>query len=57
MFATYIVTESKTNPRNFKNFAKKMGTSIEMLMKNYVQVEDDEDEDGEYNGNRGLKMH
>ena len=51
MFATYIVKESETNPRNFKSFARKMGTSVEMLMSNYVQVEDDENDEGEeYHG-------
>ena len=55
LFATYIVTESRTNPHNFKNFAKKMGTSVEMLMNNYVQVEDDKDDDGEYHGIGSLK--
>lgn len=42
MFATYIVIESKRNPRLFESFAKKMGTSVSMLMNNYVQVNDDE---------------
>ena len=51
MFTTYIVKESETNPRNFKSFACKMGTSVEMLMSNYVQVEDDENDEGEeYHG-------
>ena len=33
-----------------------MGTSVEMLMSNYVQVPDDEDEDKEYTGLGDLFM-
>jgi cyanate lyase len=30
LFATYIIKKKKSNPRNFKSFAHKMGTSVEM---------------------------
>ena len=56
LFATYIIKEKQTNPRNLKSFAHKMGTSVEMLMSNYVQVPDDEDEDSEYTGLGDLFM-
>ena len=49
LFATYLIQEKKTNPRKLKEYAHKMGTSVEMLMSNYVQVEDGEDDD-EYKG-------
>ena len=49
LFATYIVKENDTNPRDFKEYARKMGTSVAMLMSNYAQVPDDEDKD-EYKG-------
>ena len=50
LFATYIVKENETNPRQFKAFASKMGTSVEMLFDNYVQVPENEDKDIEYHG-------
>ena len=50
LFATYIVKENKTNPRDFKQYAAKMGTSVEMLMSNYTQIPAKEDEDKEYVG-------
>ena len=43
-----MIKEKKTNPKNLKAFAHKMGRSVEMLMSNYVQVPDDELEDHEY---------
>ena len=50
LFATYIVKENQTNPRHFKQYAAKMGTSVEMLMSNYTQVPSDEDAEKEYQG-------
>ena len=50
LFATYIVKENETNPRQFKQYAAKMGTSVEMLMSNYTQVASDEDSEKEYQG-------
>ena len=49
LFATYIIKENDTNPRQFKAYAAKMGTSVEMLMSNYAQVAENEDKD-EYQG-------
>ena len=49
LFATYLIEEKKTNPRKLKEYAHKMGTSVDMLMSNYVQIEDD-DSDDEYIG-------
>ena len=48
-FATYLIHEKKMNPRKLKEYAHKMGTSAEMLMSNYVQGEDGEDDD-DYEG-------
>ena len=50
LFATYITTDCNyyTNSRNFKNFAKKMGTSVKMIMNTYAQMEDDDADAGEY---------
>ena len=50
LFATFIVKENKTIPRDFKQYAAKMGTSVEMLMSNYTQIPAKEDEDKEYVG-------
>ena len=50
LFATYIVKENKTNPRDFKQYAAKMGTSVEMLMSNYTQMPSNEDAEKEYQG-------
>ena len=41
--------EEKTNPTEFKEYARKMGTSVEMLMSNYTQIADKEDKE-EYQG-------
>ena len=49
LFATYLIHEKKTNPRKLKEYAHKMGTSVEMLMSNYVQVKEGEDDD-DYEG-------
>ena len=45
LFATYIIKENDTNPRQFKAYAAKMGTYVEMLMSNYAQVAENEDKD------------
>ena len=45
VFATYIIKEHETNPRQFKQYAAKMGTSVDMLMSNYAQVPDNDDQD------------
>ena len=50
LFATYIVKENETNPTHFKQYAAKMGTSVEMLMSNYTQVPLNEDAEKEYQG-------
>ena len=49
LFATYIIKENVANPRQFKDYAAKMGTSVGMLMINYAQVAENEDND-EYQG-------
>ena len=38
-----------TNPRQFKEYARKIGTSVQMLMDNYAQVPDNKDKE-EYKG-------
>ena len=43
LFATHLIQEKKANPREFKEYARKMGTSVEMLMSNYTQIPDKED--------------
>ena len=48
LFATYLIQEKKANPRAFKDYARSMGTSVEMLMNNYAQIEDENEE--EYQG-------
>ena len=50
LFATYIVKENETNPRHFKQYAAKMGTSVEMLMSNYTQMPSNEDAEKENQG-------
>ena len=49
LFATYLIQEKRVNPREFKEYARKMGTSVEMLMSNYAQVLESEDKE-EYQG-------
>lgn len=48
LFATFLVCESNRNPREFKEYARKMGTSVNLLMSNYCQVAESDDE--EYQG-------
>ena len=48
LFSTYLMQEKKANPRAFKEYARKMGTSVQMLMDNYMQIEDEDQE--EYQG-------
>ena len=49
LFETFIVKENGTNPRQFKECACKMGTSVQMSMDNYSQEPDNEDKK-EYQG-------
>ena len=49
LFATFLMQEKKANPRSFKEYARKMGTSVEMLMDNYMQIPEDEARE-EYQG-------
>ena len=49
LFATHLIQEKKANPREFKEYARKMGTSVEMLMSNYTQIPESEDKE-EYQG-------
>ena len=51
LFATYLIQEKKTDPRKLKEYAHKIGMSVEMLMSNYVQFEEGEDDD-DYKGIR-----
>ena len=41
--------EKETNPRQFEQYARKMGSSTQVLMSNYAQVPEMEDS-GEYKG-------
>ena len=51
LFATHLIQEKKANPREFKEYACKMGTSVEMLMSNYAQIPDlDNKDEDEYQG-------
>jgi len=43
LFATFIIKEE--NPRRLGEYARKMGTSVQMLMPNYAQVPDNEDKE------------
>ena len=49
LFGTYLIKEKETNPRKLEEYARKMGTSVQMLMSNYAQVPENEDDD-EYKG-------
>ena len=49
LFGTFIVKENDTNPKQFKKYARKMGSSVQMLMDNYAQVPDNENKE-EYQG-------
>ena len=49
LFATFLIKEKETNPRQLEQYARKMGTSVQMLMSNYAQVPENEDNE-EYKG-------
>ena len=49
LFATFSIKEKETNPRQLEQYARKMGTSVQMLMSNYAQVPENEDNE-EYKG-------
>ena len=49
LFATFIIKEKDENPRRLAEYARKMGTSVQMLMSNYAQVPDSKDKE-EYQG-------
>ena len=49
LFATFIIKEKDENPRRLAEYARKMGTSVQMLMSNYAQVPENEDKE-EYKG-------
>ena len=38
LFATFIIKEKEENPRRLAEYARKMGTSVQMLMSNYAPV-------------------
>ena len=49
LFATFLIKGKETNPRQLEQYARKMGTSVQMLMSNYAQVPENEDTE-EYKG-------
>ena len=49
LFATFLIKEKETNPRQLEQYARKMGTSVQMLMSNYAQVPENKDNE-EYKG-------
>ena len=49
LFATFLIKEKETNPRQLEQYARKMGTTVQMLMNNYAQVPEKEIND-EYKG-------
>ena len=53
LFATFLIKEKETNPRQLEQCARKMGTSVQMLMSNNAQVPDNEDNE-EYKGHGDL---
>jgi len=55
LFATHLIQEKKANPREFKEYARKMGMSVEMLMSNYTQIPDKKDKE-EYQGVQEISL-
>ena len=53
LFASFIIRENDTNPQEFQKYAGGIGTSVQMLKSNYVQVPENKDKE-EYQKVRDL---